>query len=99
MGAVSRPGVHPTGTTIVGQWEWAGRALETVPSRRPAKPPRPREPTTASEAWRDSSTRTPAASPISMTASTGTPAALTSAAASLREAVTAARIEVSSIGT
>src|SRR5699024_7100541 len=95
----SLPSSHEAGTTTVGQAECAGRALETVPSSLPATPPRPRDPTTLRQPVFDSSMSAPPASPISMTASPGTPAALTSAAAALSVFVTAARIELSSIGT
>src|SRR5699024_4416657 len=53
-------------TTRVGQWAWAGRAVETEPRRRPRKPPRPRAPTMTSSAAELSVTSTPAASPDSV---------------------------------
>ena len=85
-----------SGTTTVGQYACAGRADDTVPSSRSANPPRPRVPTTASRTVCDISTRTPAASPVSTLAVTGTPIEDTRCVASASTALAPSWIAVSS---
>ena len=51
------------GTTTTGHLACAGRAEDTVPSSRSAKPPEPLDPTTTRSASLEKSMRTPAGSP------------------------------------
>src|SRR5665647_1559138 len=83
-------------TVVVGQCACAGRAEETVPSRRSANPPRPRVPTTTVAAPRDSSTSTAAASPVATADVVRTPVALTRATASSSTARAPSAMAVSS---
>ena len=81
---------------MTGQWAWAGSADETVPSRRSAKPPPPRVPTTVRAASSDRSTSTPAGSPVSRELVTGTPLSRIRATASSTTAWAPDRTAVSS---